>query len=119
MTNPSFSEHNIFADFNDTEVPEFKYVAPAPLVFKNKVVQDLYDRAHSKEVAELKHTDTIKEALLPYITPVINDVAAYSEATTWSEFRAISHQVETGEKEFKLMDPITSMCFALWMNIYH
>jgi hypothetical protein len=119
MSNPSFSESNVFADFNGTEAPEFKYVAPAPLVFKNKLVQDLYDHAKSKEVAVLKHTDTIKEALLPYITLVINDAAAYSEATTWSEFRGVSRQVETGEKEFDRMDPLTSMCFALWMNIYH
>jgi hypothetical protein len=119
MSNPSFSESNVFADFNDTEASEFKYVAPAPPVFKNKLVQDLYDRAHSKQVAALKHTDTIKEALLPYITQVINDAVAYSEATTWSEFRGVSHQVETGEKEFEKMDPITSMCFSLWMYIYH
>jgi hypothetical protein len=119
MTNPSFSESNIFADFNDTETPVFAYVAPAQPVFKNKLVQNLYDRAYSKQVAVLKHTDTIKEALLPYITLVINDAAAYSEATTWTEFRAVSRQVETGKKEFDRMDSLSSMCFALWMNIYH
>jgi hypothetical protein len=119
MSNPSFSESNVFADFNGTEGPEFKYVAPAPLVFKNKLVQDLYDRANSKQVAKLDNTDTIKEALLPYITPVIKDITAYSEATVWPEFRGVSRQIETGEKEFKRMDPITSMCFSLWMNIYH
>ena len=114
MSNTSVSE-----DLNTTEVPKFTYIAPVPPVFSNKLVKDLYDRAHSSEVAHIDYIPDIVAALLPYINQVINDPNAYAEAKTWNEFYYVAQQIETGHKQFLRMDPESSMCFALWMSIHH
>ena len=88
-------------------------------IFRNKHVQDLHDLVNSYRVANLRTADDIRGALLPYITPIINDPVAYSEATSWSAFYGVKKQIETGKKEFKLLDPLTSMCVSLYFYIYH
>lgn len=96
-----------------------EYPIEEKCIFNNKLVQDLYDFANSNEVARLRHTDEIRHALLPYITPIINDPVAYSEATTWYPFSGVKNHIETGKKEFKLLDPLTSMCVGVYFCIYH
>jgi hypothetical protein len=88
-------------------------------VFNNKLVQDLYDVANSHQVARLRTTEEICYALLRYITPIINNPVAYAEATTWYAFSGVKKHIETGEKEFKLLDPLTSMCVSIYFYIYH
>lgn len=88
-------------------------------IFKNRLVQDLYDVVNSPQCARLRTTEEICGALLPYITPIINDPIAYSEAVTWPAFYGVKHHIETGEKEFKKLDPLTSMCVSIYFYIYH
>ena len=89
------------------------------ITFKNTKVQTLYNVAHSGPVAQLKHTTDIKNALLPYINDVINDTDAYLEAREWKEFYPVIEHVEHNINIYKLMDYETSMCFSLYMFIYH
>jgi hypothetical protein len=111
------SEENAF----NLDIDEF--LAQHPIenkhIFKNKLVQDLYDVVNSHQVARLRNTDEIRSALLRYITPIINDPVAYSEATIWPAFYGVKHHIETGEKEFKKLDPLTSMCVSIYFYIYH
>ncbi len=88
-------------------------------IFKNRLVQDLYDVVNSPQAARLRTTDEIRSAFLPYITPIINDPIAYSEATTWPAFHGVKYHIETGEKEFTKLDPLTSMCVGIYFYIYH
>ena len=108
MSNPSCYDETVISTRPKT-----------PTVFSNNHVLDLYNLAHSDEVANMKHVQDITNALLPYIKRVIADPSAYSEAKNWSEFYYVVHQHETGELVFKLMDADSSMCFSLWMGIYH
>jgi hypothetical protein len=90
------------------------------LVFKNKLVQDLYDHVNSSQVANLDHVDHITTSLLPYINAVITDPEAYIEAKTWSEFYGVSSHIDDGgKKACGRLDNNASMCFSLWMYIYH
>jgi hypothetical protein len=91
------------------------------ITFKNTKVQKLYNLAHSRPVAQLKHTTDIKNALLPYINDVINDTDAYLEAREkWDMFNySVVTHVEKQETTYIRMDNETSMCFSLYMYIYH
>jgi hypothetical protein len=104
------------------DIDEF-LAAHAPVetkhIFNNRLVQDLYNVVNSPQAARLRTTDEIRGAFLPYITPIINDLVAYAEATTWHPFSGVKHHIETGEKEFKKLDPLTSMCVSIYFYIYH
>ena len=91
------------------------------ITFKNTKVQKLYNLAHSGPVSQLKHTTDIKNALLPYINDVINDTDAYLEAREkWDMFNySVVTHVEKQETTYIRMDNETSMCFSLYMYIYH
>ena len=87
--------------------------------FNNTKVQKLYDIAHSREVALLENTADIKNILLPLINDVINDTDAYFEAKKWNEFNGIVKHIEENDIMFIRMDEEASMCFSLYMFIYH
>jgi hypothetical protein len=87
--------------------------------FNNFKVQALYDISHSSYVANLKNTTDIKHALLPLIKYVIDDKEAYTEAREWNEFSPVVAHVEKEKKEFIRMNYEESMCFSLFMYIYH
>jgi hypothetical protein len=87
--------------------------------FKNPTLQKLYDISHSSEVANLKNTTDIKNVLLPLINDVINDTNAYFEAREWSEFSPVIQHVEMNNSMYIRMDYEESMCFSLFMYIYH
>ncbi len=90
------------------------------ITFNNTKVQTLYNVANSSPVAKLKNTADIKNALLPYINDVINDTGAYLEAREkWDAFIAVVNHVEKQEKTYIRMDYDTSICFSLYMYIYH
>ncbi len=90
------------------------------ITFNNTKVQTLYNLANSSPVANLKNTTDIKNALLPYINDVINDTEAYLEAREkWDAFHSVVNHVEKQEITFTRMDYDTSMCFSLFMYIYH
>jgi hypothetical protein len=89
--------------------------------FNNINAQTLYTIANTSTVGSLKHTTDIKNILLPLIKNVINDSEAYSEARTkWDAFNySVVTHVEKEIKEFIRMDYEESMCFSLFMYIYH
>jgi len=88
--------------------------------FDNECVQTLYDKIHSYEVSQLKTTNEIHNALIADILNVINNKDGYKEACTkWQAFVSISEHIVYNQSTFKQMDFYTSMCFTLWMYIYH
>jgi hypothetical protein len=91
------------------------------ITFKNIKVQTLYNLANSYPVAKLVNTTDIKNALLPYINDVINNSEAYLEAREkWDAFNySVVTHVEKQEITYVRMDYDTSMCFSLYMYIYH
>ncbi len=90
------------------------------ITFNNTKVQKLYNLANSSPVAKLENTTDIKNALLPYINDVINDTEAYLEAREkWGAFYSVVKHVEKQENTYIRMDYDTSMCFSLYMYIYH
>jgi hypothetical protein len=92
----------------------------ASLVFENTTVQELYNRAHSDEFAKLERANDMREFVLPFITAVVDDKQAYSEAISkWSEFRAVKDHLEKEQPTIQGLDLNTSMCTSLWFYIYH
>ncbi len=90
------------------------------LQFKNSKVQELYDLANSELVANLKNTNDIREALLPLIQEIVNNQEAYIEAKDkWYAFKGVSNHYDLNLKEFKQMDFESSVCFSLYMYMYH
>ncbi len=90
------------------------------IAFNNIKVQTLYNLANSVPIAKLESTADIKNALLPYINDVINDSDAYLEAREkWTAFSSVVNHVEKQENTYVRMDYDTSMCFSLYMYIYH
>jgi hypothetical protein len=87
--------------------------------FNNNILQLLHEVANSKLVANLKTANEIRDILYPYVREVINDSSAYEESKTSYIYKCISSHVESGIPEYKRMDFETSMCFTLYMYIYH
>jgi hypothetical protein len=88
-------------------------------VFQNEAVRELYDRAHSNICANLETATDIKNYLLPYVSAVATDPVAYEEAITHNEFISIRSHTRDNVLGFKKMDMMTSLCFTIWMYIYH
>ena len=87
--------------------------------FNNDKVQKLYDISHSDTVANLKNPTDIKNILLSLINDIIFDTDAYLEARKWKNFNAVIQHIENDNNIFNRMDFDTSICFSLWMYIYH
>jgi hypothetical protein len=87
--------------------------------FNNNILQRLHEVANSTVVANLKTATEICNILYPYVREVIDDPYAYEESKTSPIYKSISKHVESGLPEFKRMNLDTSMCFTLYMNIYH
>jgi hypothetical protein len=93
---------------------------PTPIKFNNFKVQTLYDISHSNYVASLKNTTDIKNALLPLIKYVIDDKEAYAEAKQWDAFNySVINHIENKNNMYVKMGFEESMCFSLFMYIYH
>lgn len=88
-------------------------------IFKNVVVQKLYDILHSVDLSLMKNTTEIYYVLNPLIQNVINNEEAYSELYDYNVFTPIIEHIDNDKKYFKKMDFAESMSFALWMNVYH
>ncbi len=90
------------------------------LKFNNSKVQELYVLANSELVANLKNTNDIRELLFPLIQEIVNNPEAYTEAKdNWYAFKGVSNHYDLNLKEFKRMDFESSVCFSLYMYMYH
>ena len=87
--------------------------------FKNNILQLLHEVLNSKLVANLKTPTDICNVIYPYVRAVIDDSSAYEESKTSYIYKCISVHFESGIPEYKRMDLETSMCFTLYMYIYH
>jgi hypothetical protein len=87
--------------------------------FNNNILQMLHEVANSKLVANLKSPTEICDVLYPYVRAVIDDPDAYEESKKFPIYKCISEHVQSGLPEYKRMGLETSMCFTLYMYIYH
>ncbi len=87
--------------------------------FNNIILQRLHEVANSNLVANLKTPNDICDVIYPYVRAVIDDVNAYEESKTSYVYKCISSHIESNIPYYKLMDFNTSMCFTLYMYIYH
>jgi hypothetical protein len=87
--------------------------------FNNNILQLLHEVVTSRLVADLKTPTDICDVLYPYVRSVIDDENAYEESKKSYVYKCISNHVESGLPEYKRMDFETSMCFTLYMYIYH
>jgi hypothetical protein len=87
--------------------------------FNHGAVRELYERVNSRACANLKTATNIKDYLLPYVSAVATDPIAYEEAITYIEFNPIRSHIRENELAFKQMNMLTSLCFTIWMNVYH
>ena len=87
--------------------------------FTNSFLQRLHEIVNSSTVANLKTTSDIYNVLYPYVRAVIDNPAAYEESKTSSIYKCISQHIETKISTYERMDLNVSMCFTLYMYIYH
>ena len=88
-------------------------------IFTNSFLQRLNEVANSQSVANLKTTSDIYNVLYPYVRAVIDNPDAYEESKTSSIYKCISEHHETKISTYERMDLNVSMCFTLYMYIYH
>jgi hypothetical protein len=88
-------------------------------IFINQKVQTMYNLCYTEPVAKLNSTNEITNIFLPGIQLILDDPDAYSEAKTWDDFSGVIDQNENKTKLFPAMDFNSSMCFSLWVYIYH
>ena len=117
-------ESDFYNDFNkNIQSAQFDYNKFYNLdnnhIFCNVVLQKLYDTLYSTEVSMMKNTTEIFYVLHPLILDVINNIIAYDELRQYNIFTPIVEHIEYDKKYFKNMDLDESMCFAMWMNVYH
>ena len=87
--------------------------------FNNDNLQELYNVANSNEFAACQRPIDMYHHIIVYIKAVLYDKDALEEAKNWSQFRSISSQLN-GERMFgSILDLDISLCFGLWMFIYH
>ena len=60
------------------------------------------------------------EFSFPLIQEIVNNQDAYTEAKeNWYAFKGVSNHYDLNLKEFKRMDFESSVCFSLYMYMYH
>ena len=91
------------------------------LTFNNQNLQELYNIANSSTFASLQRIDDIYSTLIVPLKIVLLDDEAIQESEKWSEFRSITHEhdFKTQKKMFDHLSFDVSMCFGLYMFIYH
>ena len=88
-------------------------------IFSFNALKQLDEVIKSSTVANLKTANDIHDVIYPYVRAVIDDVDAYEESKTSYIYKCISLHIESGESVYNRMDLETSMCFTLYMYIYH
>jgi hypothetical protein len=91
------------------------------MTFNNQNLQELYNIAYSSTFASLQRINDIYTTLIVQLKIVLLDDEAIQESKKWSEFHSIIHEhnFNTQKKIFNHLSFDVSMCFGLYMCIYH
>jgi hypothetical protein len=87
--------------------------------FSSNILTQLNDIINSPIVANLKTPNDIRDVVYPYVRAVIDYASAYEESKTSYVYKYIGEHIESNMPHYKLMDLNTSMCFTLYMCVYH
>jgi hypothetical protein len=103
------------------EVTEGQVYTEPKYNFQSKKVKQLYNVLKSTEVAEYCKTPLeLTNVIYPALQNVINDTKAYQDAkNNWDNFSCIVSHLENNYKIFGHLDDKVSMCFSLYMCLYH
>jgi hypothetical protein len=88
-------------------------------MFKNIILQRLDNVVNSSLISNLTKINDICDILYPYVSAVIDNVDAYEESKTSNIYKCIGQHVEKCKPQFIKMNLNDSMCFSIYMNVYH